>query len=127
MSAIRNKYNARKMLFNGKEFDSKKEVKRYRLLLEREQKGEISDLQTQVKYILIPTQREPDTVGVRGGIKRGKVIEQECAYYADFQYTENGCTVVEDTKGYRKGQAYAVFTIKRKLMLERYGIRIREV
>lgn len=124
---MRNKFNAKKVLFNGQEFDSRKEVRRYRLLLERQQNGEISDLQTQVKYILIPTQREPDTVGARGGIKKGKVIEKECAYFADFVYKENGQVVVEDTKGYKKGQAYAVFSIKRKLMLERYGIRVREV
>lgn len=124
---MRNKYKAKKVLFNGQEFDSKKEVRRYRFLLEKAQRGEISDLQTQVKYILIPTQREPDTVGVRGGIKKGKVIEKECAYYADFVYKENGQEVVEDTKGYKKGQAYAVFSIKRKLMLERYGIRVKEV
>ena len=61
-------------------------------------------------------------MGVRGGIKRGRVIERPCYYIADFVYTENGATVVEDTKGV-KTDAYK---IKKKLLLERYGIKIRE-
>ena len=41
----------------------------------------------------------------------------------------DGETVVEDVKGYRdpSSAAYAKFVIKRKLMLERYGIRVKEV
>lgn len=41
----------------------------------------------------------------------------------------DGKTVVEDVKGYRdpSSAAYAKFVIKRKLMLERYGIQIQEV
>jgi len=35
--------------------------------------------------------------------------------------------VVEDVKGLKKGAAYQVFVIKRKLMLDRYGIEIKEV
>jgi hypothetical protein len=86
--------------------------------------GRISDLQTQVPFELIPTQREPATVGKRGGIKLGKCIEQSCVYYADFVYKDsNGNTVVEDAKG-MKTEAYK---IKKKLMLYRHGIRIVEV
>ena len=87
--------------------------------------GAISDLQRQVKYVLIPTQREPDTVGARGGIKKGKVIEKECAYIADFVYKDLHLneTVVEDTKGFRTKD----YIIKRKLMLYVHGIRIKEI
>lgn len=88
-----------------------------------EKAGEISDLKTQVKFQLIPTQREPDTLGKRGGIRQGKMIERECSYIADFVYTENGNTVVEDTKGMRTKD----YIIKRKLMLWIHGIRIKEV
>ena len=78
--------------------------------------------------MIIPTQREPDRTGARGGKIRGKVIEREAAYIADFVYFDReGNTVVEDVKGYRNGQAYAVFVLKRKLMLERYGIKIKEL
>lgn len=47
----------------------------------------------------------------------------------DFVYTQDGETVVEDVKGYRDpaSAGYAKYVIKRKLMLYRYGIRVREV
>lgn len=122
------KYNARKILYDGQVFDSKKEYQRYLELKLLEKAGEIIELRRQVKYTLIPAQREPDTIGPKGGKIHGKVIEREVAYIADFAYlTKSGDIVVEDVKGYKNGQAYAVYTIKRKLMLERYGIRIKEI
>ena len=117
------KYNAVKTEYNGMTFDSKRELKRYMELETLEKNGEISNLQRQVKYVLIPTQREPDIVGKKGGIKKGKVIEKECSYTADFVYEEDGETVVEDSKGFRTKD----YAIKRKLMLYVYGIKIREV
>ena len=84
-------------------------------------------LQRQVKYILIPAQREL-YIGKTGQKKAGKVLERECVYRADFAYTDKqGQKIVEDVKGYKGGSAYAVFSIKRKLILWRYGIRIKEV
>lgn len=113
---MRQKYNSRKTIVDGIKFDSKKEAARYKELKTLEKSGVISNLQRQVKYVLIPAQREDK-----------KLIERECSYYADFVYRQNGQTVVEDVKGYRKGGAYAVFAIKRKLMLQKYGIRVKEV
>lgn len=123
------KYGNKKIEVDGIVFDSKKEAKRYQELLLLEKAGAIQNLQMQVKYVLIPTQREPDTIGARGGIHKGKVIEKECAYIADFVYQENGKTIVEDIKGYRDSSSagYAKFVIKRKLMLHIYGIRIKEI
>lgn len=117
------KYGNKKIVVDGNTFDSKKEAKRYQELSLLEKAGAIRNLQRQVKYILIPTQREPDVIGKRGGIKKGNVIEKECAYYADFVYEENGQTVVEDTKGMRTTD----YVIKRKLMLHIWGIKIREI
>lgn len=111
-------------------FDSRKEYDRYQELALMERAGQISNLKTQVTYELIPAQREPDIFGPRGGVKRGKLLERECSYVADFVYTDsNGETVVEDVKGYRDpaSAAYAKYTIKRKLMLWIHGIRIREI
>lgn len=123
-----NKYQAQKCEFNGEKFDSKKELAHYLELRLLERSGEITDLKRQVKFELIPTQREPDTVGKRGGVIKGKIIEHAVSYIADFVYKDKqGNTVVEDTKGYKEGGAYNVFTIKRKLMLWRYGIQIKEV
>lgn len=92
------------------------------MLLERA--GEIKDLKRQVKFELIPSQREPDTIGKRGGVHKGKVIENAVNYIADFVYTDcrSGVQVVEDSKGMRTKD----YIIKRKLMLYRHGIRILE-
>ena len=117
------KYNNRKVRRDGLTFDSKKEHKRYNELLLLEQAGEIRNLRRQVKFVLIPTQREPSQIGTRGGVKKGKLLERECAYIADFVYTENGKIVVEDTKGLRTKD----YIIKRKLMLYVHNIRVREV
>lgn len=117
------KYHNKKTTVNGLNFDSKKEAKRYIELKTLEGKGEISELQMQVKFTLIPAQREPDTVGKRGGLHKGKVIEKECSYIADFVYVKNGQVIVEDTKGFRTPE----YIIKRKLMLYLYGIRIVEI
>lgn len=124
-----NKYGSKKVEVDGIVFDSKKEAKRYQELLLLEKAGEIQNLQRQVKFVLIPAKREPDTVGKMGGRKPGKIIERECSYIADFVYQEDGKTVVEDTKGYRNPSTagYAYFVLKRKLMLHVHGIRIKEV
>ena len=123
------KYKNEKVEIDGIKFDSKREAKRYHELKILEKAGIIKNLQMQVKYILIPEYREPDIVGSRGGIKKGKIIERECSYIADFVYQENGKIVVEDVKGYRdpSSAGYAKFVIKRKLMLHVHGIRIIEV
>lgn len=118
-----NKYHSKKITVNGITYDSKKECKRHQELLLLERAGAIQSLQRQVKYVLIPVQREPDIIGKRGGRKPGKLIEKECAYIADFVYQEEGKTVVEDTKGFRTKD----YIIKRKLMLHVHGIRIKEL
>lgn len=128
--ANKSKYNSKTIYAtDGMKFDSKKEYLRYMYLKDKEKDGYIKDLQTQVKYILIPAQRESDTIGKRGGVKKGKLIERECAYYADFVYYDciDNCKVVEDVKGYKAAGAYNLFTIKRKLMLYVHGIKIKEV
>lgn len=124
----RNKYNAKKVEIDGIKFDSVKESRRFLVLRAMEEAGTISDLKRQVKYVLIPAQREADTVGKRGGKIKGKLLERECSYVADFVYKDaQGNTIVEDVKGYRGGGAYEIFKIKRKLMLYIHGIKINEI
>lgn len=118
-----NKYHAKKTVIDGIEFDSKKEARRFAVLRAREEAGEISGLGRQVEFILIPEQREPDTIGSRGGIHKGKLLERKVSYIADFVYMENGNLVVEDAKGMRLPD----YVIKRKLLLYIHGIQIREV
>lgn len=121
----KNKYNAKSVEYDGIKFDSQKEALRYKELTFLISQGIITELQRQVKYLLIPAQREPATIGKRGGIKQGKLLEKECSYIADFVYkvVDSGEIVVEDTKGMRTKD----YIIKRKLMLFVYGIRIKEI
>lgn len=107
-----NKYHNKKVCYNGNVFDSQKEAQRYSELFLLERAGVISDLQLQVPFELIPSQRI-----------NGKVVEKPVKYIADFCYTENGKMVVEDTKGMRTKE----YIIKRKLMLFIHGIRVKEV
>lgn len=95
-------------------FDSVKEYRRWCELSFLAKAGDIVDLQTQVKFELIPSQRID-----------GKVVERPCTYVADFSYWDltKGKRVVEDTKGFKTKD----YIIKRKLMLYIHGIRIKEV
>ena len=106
------KYGNKKWELDGQVFDSQREARRYQELRWLLRMGLISNLQRQVPFELIPTQR-----------RNNKVIERPVKYVADFVYMENGERVVEDAKGVRTKE----YVIKRKLMLQRYGIQIREV
>lgn len=124
---LKRKYGNKKITIGGQVFDSKKEYRRYCELTLLERAGEITNLQRQVHYLLIPEQRAPSTEvykkGSRAGQpKPGPVLERKVVYIADFVYQENGETVVEDTKGIKTKE----YIIKRKLLLYRYGIRIKE-
>lgn len=103
-----NKYGNRKTATG----DSAKERRRLAELKLMERAGAISDLKCQVKFELIPKQENSD----------GKCIERACSYIADFTYYQCGAFVVEDVKGFRTPE----YIIKRKLMLYRYGIVIKE-
>lgn len=105
-----NKYYARKC--NG--YASRREYDRAQQLKLMQRVGLISDLREQVPFELIPPHRFEDGA-----------LERACRYIADFVYIDNatGLTVVEDTKGVRTKE----YIIKRKLMLYRHGIRIKEV
>lgn len=108
------KYGNKKTILNGEVFDSRKEAQRYGILRLLERAGKITNLRRQVKYVLIPAQRD----------EKGKLLERECSYVADFVYFDCGLgrEVVEDTKGYRT-EAYK---LKKKMVLWFHGIRIKE-
>ena len=117
IQTYRSKYHNKKITVGDRTFESKKEAARYGELLLMERDGLIGNLQCQVKFELIPSQRIS-----------GKVVERACSYIADFVYEdEDGNKHVEDVKGYRGGVAYSVFSIKRKLMLYVHGIRVEEI
>ena len=101
------KYNNKKTEVDGILFDSKKEAMRYKHLKAFETSGLIQDLQLQVPYILIDKS------------KHGRDVK----YIADFVYTEDGQTVVEDVKGVKTD----VYRLKKRMLAERYGIEIKEI
>lgn len=124
----RAKYGNRKVMADGIAFDSKREAERYRELKMLEQAGKISGLQLQREFELIPAQREHtneiyEKGPNKGRFKPGKILERKCSYIADFVYWDGNSLVVEDAKGMRTKE----YIIKRKLMLHRYGLRIKEV
>ena len=120
-----NKYHNHKVELQGEVFDSKKEATRWLELKALEKAGKISGLQRQKKFELIPAQYEEGTTGPRGGFKKGKLLEREVVYYADFVYfdEEEKDFVIEDAKGVRTPE----YVIKRKLLLWLKGYQIREV
>lgn len=111
------KYRSQKITVDGITFDSVKEANRWQELRMLERAGEIRDLQRQVPFVVIPAQRD----------ENGKLIEKEVRYVADFTYIEKGklTRTVEDVKS--EATRTREYIIKRKLMLYRNGIRIREV
>ena len=124
-----NKYhNIKTKTSDGIKHDSRKEARRWTELNLLEKAGEISNLQRQVKYQLIPPQYEGYQRYSKSGkrLKDGiKLLEREVAYIADFVYVDNktGETVVEDAKGVRTKE----YNLKRKLMLYMKAIKIKEI
>jgi hypothetical protein len=103
------KYHNKKITVNGLVFDSKKEAARYAELVVKQESGEIKNLETQVRFELIP--------------KQGK--ERACFYVADFVYEDkDGHKIVEDVKG-SKQMITDVFKIKKKLMKKVYNIDVK--
>ena len=137
------KYHNQQVLVQGVKFDSKKEGRRFEILLSAMELGLIRDIRLQQDYTLQEGYTTIDGERIRA-----------IRYKADFVYTMDedalgaltdpdtqwripaedlaywrtlapGETVVEDTKS--PGTRTAVYKLKRKLMQERYGICIREV
>ena len=111
---MQSKYNNRKVRFLGETFDSMLECERYMYLKALEQQKVISNLQRQVKYVLLSSQKDS---------KQQKTIECGIPSLSDFVYKKGSQTIVEDVKGMKTD----VYKIKRKLMLYFHGIRIKEV
>lgn len=90
-----NKYNNQKTKIGDMVFDSKKEANRFQELRLLERGGIISDLKTQVKFLVCPKS---------GGNRR------ERFYIADFTYIEDGKKIIEDVKSFitRKNPVYSL-------------------
>lgn len=119
------RYNHTKVEVDGLKFDSKKEYQRYLVLKEAEDKGAITDLQTQVKFELIPAVVEEyiEHLKTKDKIKT-RTLQLAITWTADFVYQKNGEEVVEDVKP-SKALLSDRFVIKEKLFFWKYRKRIR--
>ena len=112
------KYRNRKTEIDGILFDSAKEARRYQELKLLERAGFVKDIQLQVPFELMPSQKNNE----------GKVVERKVSYYADFVYQQRTGnewkTVVEDVKS--EGTKTEVFRLKKKLMRFVHGIEVQE-
>lgn len=114
----RNKFGNRKIVVDGKTYDSLKEYRAIYFLRMRERAGEIRDLQTQVRFELAPA--------VRFVAERRK--KPALRYYADATYIENATDqyVVLDAKS-EATRRLSTYRAKKQLMLTVHGIEILEV
>ena len=116
------KYHSRKcavtMPESGRQiaFDSEREARRFGELRMLLRCGQIQDLRLQVNFTLQEGYTTADGERVR-----------PIVYRADFTYRERTGDgwrpVVEDVKGVRTKE----YNMKRKMMLEKFGVKIREV
>ena len=88
-------------------FPSKREARRFDELYLQYKGGAIQDLRLQQDFTLV----------------EGYTRVRPMVYKADFVYLRNVKRIVEDAKGKRTEK----YLMKRKLMLEKYGIEISEV
>lgn len=127
----RSKYNNTKVVYDGKKFDSKKERDRYMFLIDAQKRGEICNLETQVKYILIPAIREKYDVELKTKtVTKTRTIQKAITYTCDFRYCvcSTGEQVVEDVKTSPKAASLdKAFVIKEKILFALKGIKIRRV
>jgi hypothetical protein len=103
------KYKNTKVTTTDGKFDSKLEYYRWCELLILEKARKITDLKRQVKFVLIDKSK----------------YGREISYIADFTYYKGSEYIVEDTKSI--ATKTRVYTIKKRLMAERYGIIIKEI
>ena len=103
-----NKYNAKKVVVDGETYDSLLEYSRGCELKLLEKAGVISELQHHVPFVLIEKS------------ENGREIK----YEADFVYKQNGELIVEDDKS--APTKTRLYKLKKRLMLEKYGIKIKE-
>ena len=109
----RNKFNAKKTIVNGITFDSKKEALYYTnlLLCKRTSllKDKVLEIELQPRYDIIVNKKK---IGF---------------YKADFKVKYHDRVEIIDVKGLKKGAAYQIFRLKKKLVEALYNIEIIEV
>ena len=113
-NVLASKYHNRKT----KGFDSAKEWRRNQELEALQRAGEISELNRQVPFVLMPSFAIADKT-----TKSGRRTVREIRYIADFTYRlKDGTRIIEDVKGMQTD----VFKIKRKLLERKIALGVIE-
>lgn len=108
-----------KVTYDGVEFDSRDELKRYIDLCDRQKAGEISCLRRQVSFLLIPRQSKMVVKHLKTKDKvMEKFLENPAIYTCDFLYMEGGVYVIEDVKSFYTRQE-TDWPLRRKLMVQK--------
>ena len=102
-TAKESKYHAKKVEIEGVQFDSKKEARLWVRLQNLQRMGVISELQRQVRFELVPKQKD----------------ERAVYYVADYVFKEGDKLVVADCKS-SMTKKLPSYIIKRKLFKFRY-------
>lgn len=123
------KYNNTKVEFDNIKFDSKREMKRYLVLKEAQDKGIITDLELKPKYELIPAIREEYIKHLKTKDKvETRTVQLAITYTADFRYKKGDITVVEDVKASPNMAALdKAFLLKEKMFRYFFGFPITRV
>lgn len=127
----RTKYGNKKVEYDGKKFDSKKERDRFIFLEAAQRDGLITDLERQVRFELIPAITEECEVQLKTKtVTRTKTVQRAITYTCDFMYyvPSKNMVVVEDVKSSPKQTAIdKSYVLKKKMMLALKGIKVKEV
>lgn len=124
-----NKYNAKKVEFDGQVFDSKKEKTRYEELMKAFNDGIISELKRQTRFELEPPVVEEYEEQLKTKtVTKTRTVQRGIYYTCDFQYMKDGELVVEDVKSSpQQAKLDKAYQIRKKLLFARHGIKIKEV
>lgn len=101
---MKNKYNAKKVEYNGIKFDSQFELNCWIYLEELVKEGKINNLQRQVKFNIIPANS----------------VYRALTYVADFTFNIGDKYIVADAKGL----VLPEFKIKQKIFFDKYKNQI---
>ena len=101
---MKNKYNAKKVKYNGLIFDSKFELECWIYLEQLASEGKIKDLNRQIKFEIIPANS----------------VYRALNYVADFTFYVGDEYIVADAKGLILPE----FKIKQKIFYDKYGNQI---
>jgi hypothetical protein len=108
-----NKFNAKKTIIDGITFDSKKEASYYirlgALMRAKNESDRVVNIELQPRYDII-------------------INDEKIGHYkADFKVDyADGRTEIIDVKGYKKGAAYQLFRLKKKVIEALHNIKIIE-